>query len=211
MINTIIFDLDNCLAAADEVGRDLLEPMFIAIRRANRGLLSAPVLEQALAECWRSSLDAVANDYGFSDDMLAAGWKAARRLSVTGPMHGYPDLKVLAELPATLFLVTTGFRSLQESKIDALGFRRRFEGVYVDAFDEPGRTSKLAIFRDIMARQRVEPQHVLVVGDNPASEIEAGNRLGIPTVQILRPGVTRCAEARHHIQGLEGLRHLIGT
>ena len=34
MIKAIIFDLDNCLAAADESGRQLLAPTFAAIRRA---------------------------------------------------------------------------------------------------------------------------------------------------------------------------------
>ncbi|HZB45392.1 MAG TPA: hypothetical protein VE360_09120 [Pyrinomonadaceae bacterium] len=37
MIGAIIFDPDNCLGAADEVGRGLLEPVFAAIRRANTG------------------------------------------------------------------------------------------------------------------------------------------------------------------------------
>jgi putative hydrolase of the HAD superfamily len=36
----IIFDMDNCLAAADEVGAQLFEPAFDAIRTANRGTLA---------------------------------------------------------------------------------------------------------------------------------------------------------------------------
>jgi FMN phosphatase YigB (HAD superfamily) len=40
MIRAIIFDLDNCLSAADEPRKELLEPVFDAIRRANRGRLS---------------------------------------------------------------------------------------------------------------------------------------------------------------------------
>jgi putative hydrolase of the HAD superfamily len=34
----------------------------------------------------------------------------------------------------------------------------------------------------------LSPEEVVIVGDNPDSEIEVGNRLGIRTVQILRPG-----------------------
>lgn len=41
---------------------------------------------------------------------------------------------------------------------------------------------------------------VLVVGDNPDSEIEAGNRLGLRTVQVLRPGVPRGNNATHYIK-----------
>jgi hypothetical protein len=53
MIKAIIFDLDNRLAPADEIGRDLLEPMFVAIRLPNKGHLSAAILERAVAECWQ--------------------------------------------------------------------------------------------------------------------------------------------------------------
>jgi putative hydrolase of the HAD superfamily len=47
------------------------------------------------------------------------------------------------------------------------------------------------------------------VGDNPDSEIEAGNRLGIVTVQILRPEVPRGHNATHVIHGLAELKALI--
>jgi putative hydrolase of the HAD superfamily len=47
MIRAIIFDLDNRLSAADEVGRGLLEPVSDAIRRANKGALLAEALGRA--------------------------------------------------------------------------------------------------------------------------------------------------------------------
>ena len=48
-------------------------------------------------------------------------------------MKGYNDLDVLRELPVELYLVTSGFRRLQESKIKALNFERLFTGTHVDA------------------------------------------------------------------------------
>jgi putative hydrolase of the HAD superfamily len=209
MIAAVIFDLDNCLAAADEPGRALLEPMFAAIRRANDGALPEEALERAFDECWRLPLDAVAGQNGFSPAMLAAGWEAGRRIRVDAPMAGYPDLGVLRELPVELFLVTSGFRALQESKIDALDLRSRFDAVHVDAIDEPDRKGKDGIFREILDRFALEPDSVLVVGDNPESEIAAGNRLGMPTVQILRPGIARGATATHYIHDLSELGAII--
>jgi putative hydrolase of the HAD superfamily len=50
---------------------------------------------------------------------------------------------------------------------------------------------------------------VLVVGDNPDSEIEAGNRLGIPTVQVLRPGVPHGNNATRYIHDLVELKGLL--
>jgi hypothetical protein len=85
VIRAIIFDLDNCLGAADEVGRGLLKPVFDAIRRANKGTLSDGALAQAFEDCWRRPLDRVAREYGFSDEMLDAGWEVAVGAEVEAP------------------------------------------------------------------------------------------------------------------------------
>src|SRR5690242_4176956 len=137
MIKGLIFDLDNCLASAREVGEELFAPAFEAIRQANRGAVSDQVLHQAFEDTWRHPLDWVAAKHGFSEAMLTAGWRVFVTLEVKRPMHGYGDLSVLAELSAKRFLVTSGFRRLQESKIKALKLASLFHGVYVDAIDEP--------------------------------------------------------------------------
>ena len=209
MIKAIIFDLDNCLAAANEVGEDLYKPAFDAIRQASNGTISEEVLEQAFQDCWRHPLDWVAARYGFSDSMLAAGWRVFVTLEVTRPMHGYDDLAVLAELPVQRFLVTSGFLRLQESKIKALKIEPRFAAFYIDAIDQPNRLGKQALFERILNDCDLTPAQVLVVGDNPDSEIEVGNRLGIQTVQILRPGVPLTDNATFHIQSLAELRELL--
>ena len=121
-------------------------------------------------------------------------------------MEGYADLGALADLPLPRFLVTTGFRRLQESKIAALGLRAHFTEVRIDVVDEPGRKGKQQLFQEIQQDYRLDPRRVLVVGDNPDAEIRAGNNLGMTTVQILRPGVPFGANAAHHIRGLRELQ-----
>jgi putative hydrolase of the HAD superfamily len=205
MIKAIIFDLDNCIAPADEAGEDLLAPTLEAIRRTNKGHLPAERLEQALAACWRHPLDWVAREYGFSDEMFAAGWAACCCMEVKTAMRGYDDLGTLATLPVRRMLVTTGFRRLQESKIRALGVAPWFDSIEVDAIDEADRIGKEGHFRAILRQHGLAPREVLVVGDSADSEIAAGNRLGIPTVQILRPGVPPAATASHAIHSLAEL------
>lgn len=183
--------------------------MFAAIRAANRGMLPDPVLERAFDDCWRLPLDVVASKYSFSAEMLAAGWTVARTIAVSAPMAGYSDIGVLEKLPTALFVVTSGFRRLQESKIDALGLRTMMTETHVDAIDEPDRKHKPGLFRDIVERHRFDPGAVLVVGDNPESEIAAGNQLGMVTVQILRPGIVRGTNARHYISGLAELHAIL--
>jgi len=211
MIKAIIFDLDNCLAAANEVGEDLYKPAFDAIRRANNRVISEVVLQQAFQDCWRHPLDWVAARYGFSDAMLAAGWRVFVTLEVTRPMYGYDDLADLGELPVQRFLVTSGFCRLQESKIKALKIGPLFAALYVDAIDQPNRLGKQVLFERILHDYDLTLAEVLVVGDNPDSEIEVGNRLGIQTVQILRPGVPRTDNATFHIQSLAELKPFAPT
>ncbi|HEY5893964.1 MAG TPA: HAD family hydrolase [Chthoniobacterales bacterium] len=209
MINALIFDLDNCLAAANEVGEQLFEPAFEAIQKANLGTLSDEALDQAFADCWRHPLDWVAAKYGFSQAMLAAGWRVFATMEVTEPMYGYGDLASLAELPVQRFLVTSGFRRLQESKIKALNLAPLFTSTHVDAIDEPDRLGKQRFFEQILKDHQLTPAEVLVVGDNADSEIEAGNRLGIRTVQTLRYGVPRASNATFHIYSLVELKKLL--
>lgn len=205
----LIFDLDNCLAPATEVGEELVRPAFDAMRRANQGVLTETLLKQAFADVWRHPLDWVAARYGFSGTMLDAGWQVFKAMEVSWPMSGYGDLAVLSELPGIHFLVTSGFRRLQESKVMALGLRPLFNSIHIDAIDEPGRLGKKRIFEDILERHSLLPAEVLVIGDNADSEIDAGNRLGIRTVQTLRPGVPQTDTATHHVGNLAELKKLI--
>ncbi len=208
-MKAIIFDLDNCLSAADEVPAALYQPAFDAIRAASEGRLDDDALAAAFTDCWRHPLDLVAERHGFSEAMLAAGSRAFGEVEMTAPMHGYPDLQLLAELQAMRFLVTSGFRRLQESKIQALGIGHLFAGVYIDAIDEPNRLDKRGLFQRILREHQLATGDVLVVGDNPDSEIEAGNQLGIKAVQILRPGVVFGANASRHVTGLAELTSLL--
>jgi HAD superfamily hydrolase (TIGR01509 family) len=209
VIKALIFDLDSCLSAANEVGDRLFKPAFDAIRQANHGAVSEDSLKQAFSDCWRFPFNDVAHKYGFSDEMTEAGFTAFAQIEVTEPMHGYGDLDMLRELRQKLFLVTSGFRRLQDSKINALGIRALFAEIRIDAIDEPGPRGKLRIFEEILKRDSFKPEEVIVVGDNPDSEIAAGNRLGMRTVQVLRPGVPRGDKATHHINFLTELRELL--
>ncbi len=209
MIKALIFDLDNCLAAANEVGEDVFEPAFEAMRNANRGTLTAEQLAEAFQDVWRRPLDFVASKFGFSQEMLAAGWKVFSQTVVETPMKGYGDLAVLRELPFDLYLVTSGFRGLQESKVRALKIEDLFKGIVIDAIDEANRKGKQGIFQSILEAEKLTPEEAIAIGDNPDSEIEAGNRLGMRTVQILRPGVPKADNATYYIETFGELKTLL--
>ncbi|MEC4593329.1 MULTISPECIES: HAD family hydrolase [Nitrospirillum] len=209
MIRTIIFDLDNCLAPADGIGVALMRPVFDAITAANGGTLAPDALDAAFADIWRHPLDWVSRTHGFSPAMHQAAWTATAGLEVTGAMADYGDLPLLAGLGLPLYLVTSGFRRLQQSKVRALGLAPHMKGIHIDAIDEAGHPGKAALFRMLLDQSGVPAAQALVVGDNPESEIAAGNSLGMPTVQSLRPGVVWDGRARFHIRDLRDLRRLL--
>ena len=211
-IKAVIFDLDNCLAPADPANGAAFGPVFEAIAGANNGFLSPQALAAAFAEFWRVPLDIIEERHRFSPEMKSAARAAYRQLRVTSPMSGYPDLPLLAEFRTAKFLVTTGFRRLQESKIEMLGIAREFEAVHIDeidAIDDSGRKGKIGLFSEILKKNRLDPEKALVVGDNPDSEIDAGNRLGIPTVQILRPGIIPGGNAAFYVRNLAELLEMV--
>ena len=93
MTKAIIFDLDSCLAAADEVGEQLFAPAFAAIRAANDGSVPEDKLQTPFAECWRVAFDAVADKYAVTEAMRA------RRLNRVSQSSGsVPSLRILKYL-----------------------------------------------------------------------------------------------------------------
>jgi FMN phosphatase YigB (HAD superfamily) len=205
-MHAIIFDLDNCLAPADEPGEQLLAPVFDAVRLANDGALTAVALDAAFRDCWVHAFDWVAARHNFTQRMRDAGWAAFREVEVRQPMCGYGDLDLLPSLGGVRFLVTSGFRRLQESKVRALGVAGSFAEVIVDAMDEPDRRGKERIFADLIRAQSLRRAEVLVVGDNAESELAAAKRLSLPSAQILRRGVVPAPEVTTRVQDLADLR-----
>lgn len=205
----VIFDLDNCLAPAKQIGVASLQPAFDAIMHANDGSVSSEELRDAFSDIWIHSYDQVAKRYGFTPAMFDAGWREMSRLTVSHRMSGYGDLATLASLPGSLFLVTTGFRRLQESKIAALDIAKYFREIHIDAIDEPNHPGKAALFEQIVAHAGLKKSRTFVVGDNPESELKAARKLGLVAVQMLRPDVVRAADVDHHVADLAELDALL--
>ncbi|MBS0209133.1 MAG: hypothetical protein JSS27_09285 [Planctomycetes bacterium] len=96
VIKAIIFDLDNCLCAADAAGRQLLEAVFAVIRSTNDGTYSAAEVSAIIGDLWRQPLNVVAEKYQFPPEMRAAAWAAYARAEVSGQMAGCADIPTAA-------------------------------------------------------------------------------------------------------------------
>ena len=210
MIEALIFDLDNCLAPAMEIGTELYEPALEAMKKANHGTISSNTLEEAVHDIWSNPFDSVASKHGFSTAMIDVGIREFGKIETQGPLYGYGDLSVLNSFGIPLFLVTSGFRLLQESKVRALGIAAHFREVLVDAIDEPEtRIRKKGIIKEILDTHGFSRDRIIVIGDSQYSEIKVAEELGIRSVQTLRPGVSPAPNATYRIQNLGELPGLL--
>ena len=208
MTALLLVDLDNTLFSARTIPQAVLAPAHAAARAANaaaRAPLSDARIEAVLDAAWDRPFDEVARAYGLPAALTAAWQAAMANVEVVGPIAPYPDVPALAALPGRRVLVTTGYARFQRSKVAALGVGPLFERVVVDALDAAGRPGKAAIFRALLAECGADAREALVVGDSAASELAAGRALGIPTVQVLRPGVARDPDAAYHVPDLRAL------
>lgn len=200
-MDALICDLDNTLFSPRTIPREVLQPVFDAVLAANAGASRADpeLLTRALEEGWKRPFDVVAEQYALPAWVLGVWSRANGSLEVQGPLPLFDDVGWLWSLPLRRFLVTTGFRSFQESKVRALGIAGRFEAVLVDAIDDGAPEGKQALFARIVERHGIEPSRVVVLGDSAESEIAAGNRLGMITVQVVREGIAPAQAADFRI------------
>lgn len=211
VIRALICDLDNTLFAARTVPRTTVQPAIEAVRAANRAgpMIPEARLGEALEACWDRSFDEVARLYALPEALCRAWEAAAEQLEVTEQLELYPDVAVLWSLPLRLFLVTTGYRRFQESKIRVLGLTSRFEAIYVDALGDSPRAGKETLFRRLLVERELAATEVAVLGDSADAELAAGAKIGLWTIQILREGVIPASSAHWRIQSLGELPHVL--
>jgi FMN phosphatase YigB (HAD superfamily) len=139
VLRAAVFDLDHTLFDPRSLPVTLFNRIESRFRAAAVGIVPDAVLEAALADAWRMPFDRVAARHHLPDAATTAWHEAAGAVEVTEPLVPYPDVRAgLERLSLSRFLLTTGFRRLQESKLKQLGLTSLFVTVYVDALDPPG-------------------------------------------------------------------------
>ena len=204
----IIYDLDNTMFPADTITMEVAQPVLNAIRRSNGDILSPQLLEEALADCYKISIRDVAKKYCFSQNMLDEALKAFSTMQIDYQLHPYSDYHCIRQIPGIRFLVTSGNTYFQNLKISNLGIQNDFQEIYIHDDEDSSFEGKVKIFQSIQDKYHLNKQRVMVVGDNPSSEIAAGNKLKMTTVQILREGVLKSDSANFHISSFIELKHL---
>jgi HAD superfamily hydrolase (TIGR01549 family) len=207
MIRAIIFDLDMCILDTHSLTGPFFQPVLDALHRSD---LSAELTEKVEYQLWTTSLDDTVDMFGLPEEVAENMREAYRHIEVPDGIKSFGDEQYIRDLPVKKILVTTGYKKFQEAKIAQLGIADLFNEIIIDALDHRDeRKGKKRILQELQEQNGWAKDEILVVGDNPLSELGAAQSLGIPTVQTLRPTVTKWEEADYHISSLQELGSLL--
>lgn len=179
MKKALIFDLDNTIYPVSSIADDLFRDLF-ALLDAKALHLSKADIGDAKDQIKRRPYHLVAEEFRFGDELTQQGNEMIKNFSYDGPIHPFDDYHQLRTIPLPKYLVTTGFTNLQWSKVEKMGLEKDFEEIHIV---DPERSSltKKDVFEDIMKRHGYKSEDLLVIGDDPLSEIKAAFELGIDT------------------------------
>ena len=184
MIKALILDLDNTIFPTKSIGVDTLESFF-EVLEINNDKLSVEEFENAKNELWNTPFYSVAKKYGFSKKMINEGFKALSLSTVKLDIKPFEDYRSIRNIKMDKYLVTSGISCVQWNKIKSLGIENDFNEIIID---DPfvSDKGKYGIFIELIKRYDLLPQDILVIGDNPESEIAAAKKLNIFTALIAR-------------------------
>ena len=198
----IIYDLDNTLYPVNAIGDKLFAPLFDLIAETG---LHTDNLEAIKKETMRTPFRLVAKEFGLSDELTQKAIDVQESLEYSQPIAAFEDYPEIKNIQAERFLVTTGFEKMQYSKIKHLGIENDFKEIHVV---NPVLTSKKEVFDSILKRYNYKPEDVLVVGDDPKSEIQAAKDLGIDTVLYNKFGWHDIKSATYAIDHFKDLKDI---
>lgn len=171
----LIIDLDNTIYPVSSIGRELFDPLFKLIAASDE---YKGDLEEIKKDIMRRPFQKVANQYHFSAGLLSKGMEMLQEVTCEMDMSPFDDYQFLKDLPIRKFLVTSGFTKMQQSKVRQLNIEQDFEEIHI-VDPQLSCNTKMDAFKDIMERHKFLTSDLLVIGDDPNSEIEAAKELGI--------------------------------
>lgn len=174
----LFIDLDNTIYPAASIGNDLFKDLFSLIAEDEDHLAD---LENIKKSILRKPFHHVAKEFNMSESLYEKSINHLVELEYEGKIPFFEDYVHLKKLPQTKFLITAGFTKLQTSKIKQLNLQEDFEAFYIMDFTKTDET-KIHAFQKIIKEYNFKASEILIIGDDPDSEIKAGKELGIDCV-----------------------------
>ena len=174
----IIFDLDNTIFSVYSVGDDLFKPLFDLIEKMPE---FKGDIEDIRKDVMRKPFQKVALNYQFSDKLTKGSLDILNNMTANIDMNAFDDYSATKGITCKKFLVTVGFIKMQEGKVRNLGIAKDFDEIHIIDPLESNRTKK-EVFAGIMEKHLLNPADIVVVGDDPDSEIQAAQELGMQAI-----------------------------
>lgn len=161
-------------------------------------------------DLWKWPAEVVFKNYKTPENVVSHFYKKLTEVDFKQlKINTYPDYTYLHEFNLEKILVTTGVAELQNAKIKALGIESDFSRIFIDDPRRKPRQTKFDIFKNILLENDVNPENVYIIGDNPQSEIKAGNALNAKTILRVSNKVPIAFEADFIINSFEELKGII--
>lgn len=174
----IILDLDNTIYPVSSIGDELFRSLFKMLERSGEFEGDIDYIKN---DIMRKPFQVVARTYKFSEALTNAGIEHLKSIEYTGPIQPFDDYALIQGTPQKKFLVTTGFSKLQESKIKGMKIGNDFVEIRIVDPMVSTRTKKDE-FLSLMDKYSIDKKDLLVIGDDPASELKAAKEIGVDAV-----------------------------
>ncbi|MEQ9296972.1 MAG: HAD family hydrolase [Cyclobacteriaceae bacterium] len=182
----LIFDLDDTIFETRSIGQHHVALILDEFKVTAEQFYGSDETEMIVSDLWQYPFDFVASKYQFDHQLSDQFSASVNDLEYNLDIQTFDDFHHVKNIDFTKILVTTGFKKLQLAKIKALKIEQEFEAVFIDEVSEPNRKHKKGIFRDILKSSNTKSEDILVIGDNPNSELKAGRELGMKTIQVAK-------------------------
>ncbi|QJD95017.1 HAD family hydrolase [Mucilaginibacter robiniae] len=180
MIRALILDLDNTIFDTSSISPVIFKDLF-ALMDKYKNEVGAEKMEEAKTLMSKKAFQILADQYGFNEELREQGMELLRKTTYGYPIVPFTDYSFIKQVHLDKYLVTMGFEKMQQSKIRMLDLHTDFIETIVNDPDQTDETKK-DVFQDIIQRNHYKAEEVLVIGDDPDSEIKAGKDLGMPTL-----------------------------
>lgn len=181
----LILDLDDTIFSTQSISRQIVEPAVQILRTyytAKHGIRESV---QLIDDLWKYPFDSILQKYQIPINIQEEFFFKLDNIEYNLNIQPFEDYYFVQQLQVKKYLVTTGFVGLQKAKIKALNIQNDFVEVYIDDPRDNNRIFKKGIFEKIVEHEKIAAKKVWVIGDNPDSELIAGNSLGMNTIQRL--------------------------
>lgn len=193
MKKALFFDLDDTIYSTKSVVDDMYKDLFDLLKPQ----VSEEVFNGIYTDILTTPFHIIADRYELNKDLKEEALRLCLDMRYHGPMETFEHYNLIRDMDADKFLITAGYVKLQKSKIVQLGIENDFKGIFIP---DPYKSdiTKIDVFKLIMRKYDYAPKDVLVIGDNPESEILAARDLGIETYLYDYEGKLSPALADHY-------------